>query len=248
MPAFVFLGGFVQIIGMKRWICLYVLVLAPTSAPAQKPGVIQKVSVRLEPSIPDSAGPRELFGDCPLEGLARGVRRQESNREKNRTTQPHAADIDSSATISAIMEPGFDADRWSEARGASIVGYVVEVKRGSRETVNCEATDPALMDTHIALVANANDQRAAARMIVEVTPRWRAFLAQRGEDWSTERLHETLLHHWVRITGWLFWDFEHTSASAHTARRRGAAWRATAWEIHPITAITICVPAAPYRP
>ncbi|SRR6266568_3792821 len=229
---------------MRTWIGACALVLAATPAAAQKPDVIQKTSVRLEPAIPDTAGPPEVFHGCPLQGVATGVHRQESNREKNRTIYPRAADIDSSTTISAIMEPDYDADRWSETRGASIVGYVVEVKRGSRETVNCEATDPAFMDTHVALVADSADFSEAARMIVEVTPRWRAFMAERGQDWSTETLHQTLLHHWVRVTGWLFWDYEHANASEHTARLGGYSWRATAWEIHPVTGIKTC-PAAP---
>jgi len=225
---------------MRTWIGACALVLAAAPAAAQQPEVIQKASVRVKATIPDTAAPPEVFHGCPLEGVATGVHRQESNREKNRTTHPQAADIDSSATLPAIMQPGYDADRWSEARGASIVGYVVEVKRGSRETVNCEATDPAFMDTHIALVADSTDASEAARMIVEVTPRWREFLAERGEDWSTDTLHQTLLGHWVRVTGWLFWDYEHANASEHTAQRRSSVWRATAWEIHPVTAIKIC--------
>ncbi|PYO90640.1 MAG: hypothetical protein DMD66_02030 [Gemmatimonadetes bacterium] len=222
---------------MRTWIGACALVLAAAPAAAQKPEVTQK-------AVPDTAGPPEVFHGCPLEGVATVVHRQESNREKNRTTHPQAADIDSSATLPAIMEPGYDADRWSGARGASIVGYVVEVKRGSRETVNCEATDPAFMDTHIALVADSTKISEAARIIVEVTPRWREFLAERGEDWSTETLHQTLLGHWVRVTGWLFWDYEHANAAEHTARRSGTVWRATAWEIHPVTTIKIC-PEAP---
>src|SRR5205807_4138891 len=213
---------------MRTWIGTCALLLAATPSAAQKPVVIQKASVRLEPAIPDTAGPPEVFHGCPLEGVATGVHRQESNREKNRTTHPQTADIDSGATLPAIMQPGYDADRWSEARGASIVGYVVEVKHGSRETVNCEATDRAFMDTHIALVADSTDISEAARMIVEVTPRWRAFMAERGEDWSTETLHQTLRGHWVRLTGWLFWDYEHANASEHIGRRGGYAWRATA--------------------
>jgi len=225
---------------MRIWIGACALALAATPAGAQQPEVIQKAGVRVTPTVPDTAAPPEVFHSCPLEGVATGVHRQESNREKNRTTHPRAADIDSSATLHAIMRPGYDADRWSEARGVSIVGYVVEVKRGSRETANCEATDPAFMDTHIALVVDSTDASEAARMIVEVTPRWRAFMADRGEDWSTDTLHQTLLGHWVRVTGWLFWDYEHANASAHTARQRSHAWRATAWEIHPVTAIRIC--------
>jgi len=228
---------------MRPWLAVLALVTAAPAA-AQKVEVIQKASLQTHPPVSDTSGPPEIFHGCPLDGVATGVHRQESNREKNRTTHPQAADIDSGATLPAIMQPGYDAERWSEARGASIVGYVVEVKRGSRETVNCEATARAFMDTHIALVADSTDVSEAARMIVEVTPRWREFLAERGEDWSTETLHQTLLGHWVRVTGWLFWDYEHANASEHAARRGGYVWRATAWEIHPVTAIRIC-PGAP---
>ena len=228
---------------MRPWLAVLALVIAAPVA-AQNVEVIRKASLQTHPPFSDTSGPLEVFRGCPLEGAATGVHRQESNREKNRTTHPQVADIDSSANLPAIMQPGYDADRWSEARGASIVGYVVEVKRGSRETVNCEATARAFMDTHIALVADSTDISEAARMIVEVTPRWREFLAERGEDWSTEALHQTLLGRWVRVTGWLFWDYEHANASEHSDRRRGYAWRATAWEIHPVTAIRIC-PGAP---
>lgn len=224
---------------MRLWLAIVPLLLSAAPAAAQNPEVVQKASSAVERTIPDTAHPPEVFHGCPLEGKATGVHRQESNRAKNRTTHPQAADIDSSATLARILAPGFDADRWSEARGASIVGYVVEVKVGSRETVNCEATDPAFMDTHIALVADSTDTRELGRIIVEVTPRWRAFMAERGQDWSTERLHQTLLHHWVRVTGWLFWDYEHADASEHTALRGRYVWRATAWEIHPVTEIKI---------
>src|SRR6266849_4573985 len=91
---------------MRTWIGACTLVLAAAPAAAQKPEVIQK-------AVPDTAGPPEVFHGCPLEGVATVVHRQESNREKNRTTHPQAADIDSSATLPAIMEPGYDADRWS---------------------------------------------------------------------------------------------------------------------------------------
>ena len=224
---------------MASRIVVSALMHIAAAASAQSGKVIQKASVTIKPLIADSARPPELLHGCPLEGRATGVHRQESNRAKNRTTHPLPADIDSNATLARILAPGYDADRWSEARGASIVGYVVEVKRGSRETVNCAATDPPFMDTHIALVEDSTDLSGAGRLIVEVTPRWRAFEAERGQDWSTDTLHHNLLHHWVRVTGWLFWDYEHANAAEHT-RTHAWTWRATAWEIHPVTEIKIC--------
>ncbi len=215
---------------MRTWLAISTLVFAAAPGTAQQPA--------------DSAAPPEVFHGCPLEGVATGIRHLESNRQKNRTTHPSPKDIDSTATISAIMKPGNDEGRWSEERGASIVGYVVEVKGASPESANCDAKDRAFRDTHIALVADPADSRETARVIVEVTPRWRAFMAQRGQNWSSDALHRRMLHHWVRVTGWLFWDYEHADASAHTARRGANSWRATAWEIHPITGIMLC-PAGP---
>ena len=74
-------------------------------------------------------------------------------------------------------------------------------------------------------------------MIVEVTPRWRPAIARSGVDWETDTLRQRLLGRCVRITGWLLFDREHRGESENTARPGASVWRATAWEIHPITRI-----------
>ena len=73
-------------------------------------------------------------------------------------------------------------------------------------------------------------------MIVEVMPRWRAIQAGEGVDWSTANLIRAIFHRWVPVTGWLMFDAEHAGQSVNTATRPNV-WRATAWEINPITAI-----------
>ncbi len=194
--------------------------------------------------ITGGGGPPAMFHGCPPEGLAVQEYRKESNRKKNRITRPQAADIDAGATIDSVLHTGDDRTRWSDTRGASIVAYVVDVKIGSQETVNCGDTDSAYIDTHIDVVQAPTDTRKIVRMIVEVTPRWRSFMGQQGADWTTRTLKQTLLGHWVRFTGWLFWDFEHADASEHTNTGASGNWRATAWEIHPITQIKLC-PGSP---
>ena len=74
-------------------------------------------------------------------------------------------------------------------------------------------------------------------MIVEVTPRWRPAIARSGVDWETDTLRQRLLGRCVRITGWLLFDREHRAQSENTGRPGESVWRATAWEIHPITRI-----------
>jgi hypothetical protein len=47
------------------------------------------------------------------------------------------------------------------------------------------------------------------------------------------------LGRWVRVTGWLLFDAEHANAAENTAPGRARNWRASAWEIHPITAVEV---------
>jgi SH3-like domain-containing protein len=181
-----------------------------------------------------------LFNGCSMEGSAAYANRRLSNEKKNRRTAPAPADIDPNVTLAALLQPSPDQTRWSDARAASIVGYVYNVKLGSEETVNCGSEDSTYMDTHIELVANPNSTDGGVRVIVEVTPRWRWFMAQQTEDWSTRTLKQTLQGHWVRFTGWLFWDFEHPHNATNTHTGTANIWRATAWELHPVTAIKLC--------
>ncbi len=92
-------------------------------------------------------------------------------------------------------------------------------------------------DTHISLVLDPT--RHGLPVIVEVTPRWRAMMAAQHVDWSTTALRKQLLGRWARVTGWLLFDYEHANAATNTAPGRPRNWRATAWEIHPITALEV---------
>lgn len=64
-------------------------------------------------------------------------------------------------------------------------------------------------------------------------------MSRKGADWSTEELRKTLLSRGVKITEWLFFDVEHKDASENTNPGRTRNGRATAWELHPVTSITI---------
>ncbi len=189
---------------------------------------------------PDTGGPPTVFHGCSLEGSATQANRQASNRKKNRLTRPQAGDIDGTAALTAIHQTGDDRTRWSDTRGASIVAYVIEVKKGSQETVNCGDTDSAYIDTHIDVVQHPTDSAKRTHLIVEVTPRWREFVSHQGTDWTTRTVKQTLEGHWVRFTGWLFWDFEHAHNAENTNPGVSSNWRATAWEVHPVTQIKIC--------
>jgi len=165
---------------------------------------------------------------------------QALNRLKNRETAPIAKDFDRTVSLAAMLRPGNDESRWDTHKAAQLVGYVADVKMGGVETVNCHARSAHGRDTHIDLTISAADAYSEAKhVIVEVTPRWRAAMAAKGVDWETDTLRERLLGRCVRVTGWLLFDAEHRRESRNTADAGREVWRATAWEIHPVTAIDV---------
>jgi hypothetical protein len=179
-----------------------------------------------------------LYHGCGMAGNSAGAQGQALNRLKNRFTAPGPDVVDTAVTLAAMVAPGEDRDRWSAERGASIVGYVRNVKPGGFETSNCLAKGRLDRDTHIELVPDPADA-SGLPVIVEVTPRWRALMAARGVDWATATLRRQLLGRWVRVTGWLMFDAEHANAAANTAPGHPHDWRATAWEVHPITDLLV---------
>jgi hypothetical protein len=173
---------------------------------------------------------------CPPEGDARSLPVRQLNVLKNRTTAPMPPNIDPGVTLQAMVAPGDDLNRFDERLGAVIRGFVVRVLPGGVETVNCHARGVDHRDTHIELALSPTAP-PTDRVIVEVTPPWRAITAARGIDWRTHTLAATLVGHWVEIGGWLLLDVEHLPQSRNTEPNNPNDWRATAWEIHPITSI-----------
>jgi hypothetical protein len=179
------------------------------------------------------------YNGCPMEGDARSAAVRALNRLKNRYTAPMPEQINPKITLASILAPGDDIGRWRVSQGATITGYVYDVKPGRIETVNCHAWDLADRDTHIELVLDPMNTGAAKRMIVEVTPRWRVLMGAQGVDWSTRALRDKFLGRWVRVTRWMLFDVEHKNEAENTAPGRPRNWRATAWEIHPVTSIEV---------
>jgi len=181
----------------------------------------------------------ETFNGCGMEGDASSPAIRELNLLKNRYAVPEPEQIDPRVTLAAILEPGDDRTRWNDHHAAEITGYVSDVKVGGVETVNCHAADPPDRDTHIELVLDPMNSSEDRRVIVEVTPRSRALAQQRGEDWSTPALRDHFHGRWVRVSGWLLFDTEHRDQSVNTAPGRPRDWRATAWEIHPVSSLEV---------
>lgn len=179
---------------------------------------------------------------CPPEGTAKTTKEKALNVLKNRDDAPLAEQIDPNATLGAVLMPGNDLDRWSTDRGATFEGVVLKVKPGDPETPNCGATDPAHEDTHIELALDPTAP-STKRVIVEVTPRWREKMAV-IHDWSTSALRQQLLGRRIQVTGWLLSDWPHKGQAENTHPNGASNWRATVWEIHPITGFVVLPGAA----
>ena len=185
-----------------------------------------------------------ILANCPPKGDSAVLTVEHLNVLKRRMTIPSAEDMDHSVTMAALTLPGDDTTRWNAAKGATLEGYVADVKVGGVESVNCHTHQSAYRDTHIELTLKPNDHDEATYVIVEVTPQVRRNMAASGTDWSTATLRRQLLGKWVRVTGWLLFDAEHAENAANTNPGGRHNWRATVWEIHPITSITL-LPAKP---
>lgn len=172
--------------------------------------------------------------DCPAPGLGLTPAARRAARLKNREAAPRPEEFDARVTLDALTRPGDDRGRWSETRAAAVEGYVVEVKSAGVEAANCFS--PAGRDTHIHVAARA-DAPPRESVVLEVTPRLERWAARRGLDWSEAALRRDLMGRRCRFEGWLFFDAGHDGEAENTAPGREGNWRATAWEVHPITSI-----------
>jgi hypothetical protein len=155
---------------------------------------------------------------------------------KNRTTIPQPADFDSRVTLDALLQPGDDTSRWSNDHAARVQGQVIDVGYARPEATNC--FNPCRRDIHILIARHAGATKTE-QVVVEVTPNFREWAAQKGIDWSAETLKAQLVNHWCEFEGWLYFDLGHGEESENIHPQRPDNWRATAWEIHPVTKITV---------
>jgi len=164
---------------------------------------------------------------CPTSGVGLTAQRREFQRLKNRTALPRQSDFDARVTLETLLLPNDDNSRWDTSRAAKIEGYVVSVSAGPLEAANCFCR----RDIHIMLASRA-DAPAREQVILEVTPRMPTII-------EPEKLKRDLTGRRVRFEGWLFFDAFHAGESENTAPGRVNNWRATAWELHPITKIEV---------
>ena len=178
--------------------------------------------------------------NCPSAGFALTTNARNLHRLKNRTALPQESDFDSRITLDELLRPGDDSNRWATNKAGRVQGYVIDVAYARPEATNCYG--PWRRDIHI-LVAKRKGAAQTEQVVLEVTPNVRPTFvnggSNRGTDWSDENLKAQLVGHWCEFEGWLYFDVGHAEESENIAPHNPTNWRATAWEIHPVTKITV---------
>lgn len=177
-----------------------------------------------------------LAQNCPNAGIAFTKHARQLHILKNRTALPRPSDFDSRITLNTLLQSGDDRDRWQTNQAARIQGEVIDVSYARPEATNCFS--PCRRDIHI-LIATQKPARKNEQVVLEVTPNLRDWAATQGIDWTEGTLRNQLIGHWCEFAGWLFFDAGHAEESENTSPHNPNNWRATAWELHPVTEITV---------
>ena len=168
---------------------------------------------------------------CPVEGSAHLDKDKIANRYKNREivnylTQP----IDNSITLEKMLEPGDDSKRFNPDSFVKIIGYIVEIKDGGKESCNCETNVDSLKDIHIYVGLTPNADKSEC-VIVEVTHKWKSL--NRGYNLKQ------YVGKQVNIYGFIFYDAEHKGNAKNTCSVCTNVWRKTVVEVHPVCKIEL---------
>jgi hypothetical protein len=149
-----------------------------------------------------------------------------------------------------------DLAKLGEGSIYGIVGYLYAIKTEGKESSNCQleaGDDYDNVDFHIyigfdpALAARIKNKKATAQdkskidatsVIVEMTPHYRGRFKP---EWTAEAVKAAVGSR-VRLTGQLMVDNEHyvSSQDCGHANSTSGCWRATVWELHPVTDLQVC--------
>ncbi|HEY2296063.1 MAG TPA: hypothetical protein VGM86_35640 [Thermoanaerobaculia bacterium] len=143
-----------------------------------------------------------------------------------------------------------------EGSVAGTVGYLYYAQKGgTSESSNCQLSGTDNIDFHLGigfdpalaaklaakqpLTESEKSTEKKESIIVEMTPHWRARFKP---DWSLDLLKPAIGHQ-VRVIGQLLIDNEHYDTKDNCAIKganQETCWRASVWELHPVTGFQVC--------
>jgi len=164
----------------------------------------------IQRSLRIAAGLLFLAGTLMAAGQEDKGETAEAKKLRGRVSAPKTADVDSAVTLDSMLSKK-DKSAFSESKGATVEGYVVQVEKEHDG------------DVHLVLAPSAGETDTKKWVIVEVTPAWQ----KKGGTFTADSLRK--LHgQKVRVTGWLYYEPDEKSPDP----------RGTRWEIHPVTEIS----------
>jgi hypothetical protein len=186
------------------------------------------------------------YRGCKACGTAKSQKAKTLNVQKNRGTK---ATHPSQITVAEIRDPA-NNDTFSPSRQVWVTAFVASVGPGGfKETCNCKRAD--LRDVHINVVADPSEVGDKTKyVVVEFTPRWEKKFDFDDSDYEAmvSAVKSQIENKWVKFEGWMLYDFLHANESKSTApdvptctdhEPNPCIWRATPWEVHPVTAYTV---------
>jgi hypothetical protein len=185
------------------------------------------------------------YRNCRACGTAApsNVKGQKLNVLKNRDAK---ATNPSKITVEEMRDPAKNAS-YNANQQVWVTGFVASVVGGGvQETCNCKRND--LRDVHINIVADPSEVGTETKyVIVEFTPRWEHnfHLDDSNYDAMLQKVKDKIEGKWVKFEGWMLYDYIHAPQSESTAPGNATNWRATPWEVHPVTALTV-LPGPPH--
>ena len=170
-------------------------------------------------------------------------------------SKPHAGPPADRSTLFTKIPSGSP----KEGDLVSFIGYIVEAKPGSSETVDCHCTKPDAIDVHIALADHllnlqaepasaTTDQKHAITVSNDAALCTNSFVAETIPHKRPAALELTAIEplrdkNIVKITGQLFFDGSHRPCNGSTPGT-GDPSRLTVFEIHPVYDIAVCSQSA----
>ncbi len=155
-----------------------------------------------------------------------------------------------------------DLARLGEGSTFAVIGYLYYAQRTGAESSNCQLArdddEGTNVDYHIGIGFDSDvatrlrtdvpGRRSQQKMlgqtsvIIEMTPHYR-FLYENGK-WTYENLQKVIGRQ-VKVVGQLLIDSEHNvpgqnCAIAKTSKEKLSCWRASTWELHPVTRFLVC--------
>jgi hypothetical protein len=203
---------------------------------------------------PTSCSQGTPYRGCPACGITTNPKHRTLNIQKNRgiaVTNPQKI------TVQEMRDPANNNNgKFSPNKKVWITGYVATVDPGGMpENCNCTGSKPTdrkdLRDVHINLVADPSEAGDQTKyVVVEFTPRWEKKFGFDDSNYDAMRqlVEDKIKGKRVKFSGWMLYDYIHENASQSTRPNqpvcanfgdKNCNWRATPWEVHPVTAYEI---------